>query len=346
MNEKVSIIIPIYKVEKYIRRCIESIITQTYYNLEIILVDDGSPDNCPRICDDYAKKDHRIKVIHKQNGGLSDARNAGLKIFSGDYIYFLDGDDYVEKTLIEKALGNAIATASDLVIFNYYKVDELDNLLATSDFKIGKYEIGDHNRIDYIVNILTKYKTGWEAWNRLYKADLIRKNNLLFWDNKLIFAEDFGFSLYFSLYASKITCISDVLYYYVIRENSIMSQATDEPKLSAALTLCKLMEEKIASSFKNTILHKKYPVLFYSIMHEQLRALTIDNYKKSIASISDKEYFHKQIKRVIKNFKSIITYQGLLRGFVTLINCIFLLNAKFEKLYFHMKKAYRNRFNF
>jgi glycosyltransferase involved in cell wall biosynthesis len=96
----ISIIIPIYKVEPYLRQCIDSIIHQTYTNLEIILVDDGSPDSCPKICDEYAKKDNRIIVVHKKNGGLSDARNAGLDICSGAYIYFLDGDDFIENNTI------------------------------------------------------------------------------------------------------------------------------------------------------------------------------------------------------------------------------------------------------
>jgi cellulose synthase/poly-beta-1,6-N-acetylglucosamine synthase-like glycosyltransferase len=99
-NQVVSIIIPIYKVEKYIHRCIDSIINQTYKNLEIILVDDGSPDNCGLICDAYKKKDKRIKVIHKKNGGLSEARNEGLKIASGEYIGFIDSDDWVEEKYI------------------------------------------------------------------------------------------------------------------------------------------------------------------------------------------------------------------------------------------------------
>ena len=96
----VSIIIPIYKVEPYLKCCLDSIINQSYTNLEIILVDDGSPDNCPQICDEYAKKDNRIVIIHKKNGGLSDARNAGLDIAKGDFIYFLDGDDYLGKEVI------------------------------------------------------------------------------------------------------------------------------------------------------------------------------------------------------------------------------------------------------
>ena len=100
-EELISVIIPIYKVEKYLRECIDSIINQSFKNLEIILVDDGSPDNCGKICDEYAKKDNRLKVIHKENGGLSSARNAGLDIATGEYISFVDSDDYVSNKFIE-----------------------------------------------------------------------------------------------------------------------------------------------------------------------------------------------------------------------------------------------------
>ena len=343
MNEKVSIIIPIYKVEKYIRHCIESILNQTYRNLEIILVDDGSPDNCPNICDEYAERDSRIKVIHKPNGGLSDARNAGLKVFTGDYVYFFDGDDYVENTLIEIALKNALETCADLVVFNYYRVDEADNLLSTSYFKTGIYEITDHNRINYIVNTLAKYETGWEAWNRLYKADIIRTNQLFFWDNKVIFAEDFGFSLNFALHANKISCISDVLYHYLIRKNSIMSEASKIPRLSASIALSKLMEEKISSTFEQSILQKEFPVLFYSIMYEQLRGLTIENYKTSIASINDNEYFNKNMKRVIGKFVSIIKCYGVIKGSIVLLICFCLLTRRFEKLNIRVLESYKKR---
>jgi exopolysaccharide biosynthesis predicted pyruvyltransferase EpsI/GT2 family glycosyltransferase len=343
MNEKVSVIIPIYKVELYIRRCIESIIAQTYHNLEIILVDDGSPDNCPFICDEYARIDQRIRVIHKPNGGLSDARNAGLKIFTGDYVYFFDGDDYIENNLIEIALHNAVTTSADLVIFNYYRVDENDNLLSTSNFRTGTYEIEDHNRVDYMVNNLAKYSVGWEAWNRLYKADIIRKYDLFFWDNKLIFAEDFGFSLNFALHVNKITCISNVLYYYLIRENSIMSKAVKEPRLSASLALSKLLEEKIATSFKHTMIHKEFPILFYSIMYEQLRGATIDNYKKSISSIDDKEYFYNNLKLITRKFTLLLKHFGMIRGVVVLLICIFLITQKFDKLNVRILKSYKKR---
>lgn len=343
MNEKVSVIIPIYKVEPYIRRCIDSILAQTYRNLEIILVDDGSPDNCPLICDEYAKLDQRIKVIHKPNGGLSDARNAGLKVFTGDYVYFFDADDYIENNLIEIALHNAVTTSADLVIFNYYRVDENDNLLSTSNFRTGIYEIEEHNRVDYIVNILAKYTVGWEAWNRLYKAELIRKHDLFFWDNKVIFAEDFGFSLNYALHAKRISCISDVLYYYLIRENSIMSTAAKEPRLSAAIALSKLVEEKIKSTFPQSVLHKEFSILFYSIIYEQLRGATTDTYHKAITAINDKEYFYKNLKRVIRSFPIILKHFGVIRGGVVLWICVFLITRKFDQLNVRILESYKKR---
>ena len=102
MNEKISIIVPVYNVEKYIHRCLDSIIYQTYENLEIILVDDGSPDGCGKICDEYAKQDSRIKVIHQKNGGQSKARNEAMKIATGDYFCYVDSDDYINEKYIER----------------------------------------------------------------------------------------------------------------------------------------------------------------------------------------------------------------------------------------------------
>ena len=100
LNEPlVSVIVPVYNVERYLRHCVNSILIQTYHNLEVILVDDGSPDNCPKICDEYAKADARVKVIHKNNGGLSDARNIGMQAASGDYLMFVDSDDWLEKNI-------------------------------------------------------------------------------------------------------------------------------------------------------------------------------------------------------------------------------------------------------
>ena len=126
---KLSIIVPIYNVEPYLRKCIDSILAQTFTDFECILVDDGSPDNCPTICDEYAKKDSRIRVIHKENGGLSDARNAGLDIAQGEYIGFVDSDDYILEDMYSQMILKMDLYHADIVVCGIENIDENGNIL-------------------------------------------------------------------------------------------------------------------------------------------------------------------------------------------------------------------------
>ena len=135
-NPLISVVIPIYKVEKYLCECVDSVINQTYTNLEIILVDDGSPDNCPAICDDYASKDSRIKVIHKENGGQSSARNAGIKIAKGEYISFIDSDDYVSPVYIEQLYSTLKRSGAGLSCCTYSALPQKLSNIITDDYKI------------------------------------------------------------------------------------------------------------------------------------------------------------------------------------------------------------------
>ena len=127
----VSIIIPIYNVEKYLNGCIESVVKQTYTNLEIILIDDGSPDNCPQICDEWAKKDQRIKVIHKENGGQGIARNTGIENATGEFVCFLDSDDYLDLTTIEKAYALAKKECAEIVVYGLKSVNQNGELIKS-----------------------------------------------------------------------------------------------------------------------------------------------------------------------------------------------------------------------
>lgn len=136
MQEKkiVSIIVPIYKVEQYMDECITSIVNQTYSNIEIILVDDGSPDNCPRKCDDWGKADERVVVYHKKNGGLSDARNYGIEVAKGDFIMFVDSDDYIAREMVEKLYSSIIDSDADIV---GCKINTVTNGVVSEYDKIG-----------------------------------------------------------------------------------------------------------------------------------------------------------------------------------------------------------------
>ena len=170
----VSVIVPVYKVEFFLRRCVESILKQTYQNMEIILVDDGSPDRCPQICDSFCRKDTRIRVIHKKNGGLSDARNVGIEAAKGEYLCFVDSDDYIQSTMLEHLVKAVDSAGVNLAITNLKTVDEHGNRV----FRVEQSPIMDG--IFPAEELLPKLyqEMGWYyivAWNKLYHRSLFEK---------------------------------------------------------------------------------------------------------------------------------------------------------------------------
>ncbi len=185
MNPLISVIIPIYKVEKYLRRSIESVLNQTYRNLDIILVDDGSPDHCGQICDYYAKTQARVRVIHKENGGLSDARNAGLAVAGGDYIAFLDSDDYYSPYFIEILYQQIVNTGAEVAVCSYEVTQELepedgpDFQRDLKQYQMGRFHPHVYDRKRMLLNqydaICQDATYFIVAWNKLYKASLFRK---------------------------------------------------------------------------------------------------------------------------------------------------------------------------
>lgn len=171
-----SIILPIYNVEKYIDRCINTILNQEFSNYEIILVDDGSTDSCPELCDRYGKFSKKIKVLHKKNGGLSSARNAGLNIATGKYIFWVDSDDYLPMGTL-KQLGEILCKNDvDILKFNYIR--QPDNITINSILKPGNY---NRKKIEEVVIPLALKNTGefiMSAWAHIYKREFITRNNL------------------------------------------------------------------------------------------------------------------------------------------------------------------------
>lgn len=175
----ISVIVPIYKVEAYLERAICSILNQTYENLQIILVDDGSPDNCGSICDTYAGKDKRITVIHKENGGLSDARNAGLDVATGEYIVFLDSDDYIAPFFIETLMEALVSTNSDVALCPYQVVEGMEAvefIKPVENDTWKKEHYFTYNRKELLLNMYDMNHPDATyfivAWNKLYKASL------------------------------------------------------------------------------------------------------------------------------------------------------------------------------
>ncbi len=240
-----SIIVPIYNTEKYLSRCIESILEQTFTDFELILVDDGSTDSSYSICQNYAKDDSRIKVIHKENGGVSSARNIGLEYAKGVYLWFVDSDDYIKPTALVDLSVKVLNESSDLVIFNTtiegnYKIDGFDAFFETYYFK---------------------YVLGFAPWNKLYLREIIEQNNLKF-DEEETIGEDLLFNVgyYKHLKNKKITFISEGYYVYDNRPDSAMNS-----KFSTRHIQQMRLYDKARKVFENEISEKNKGILF--LMH-------------------------------------------------------------------------------
>lgn len=208
----ISVIVPVYNVDRYLNRCIDSIVNQTYENLEIILVDDGSPDQCPQICDAWAKKDSRIVVIHKENGGLSDARNAGLNIARGEYIAFVDSDDWVSLKYIEYMIQYIIEYDCDIVECEYILTSKKCKEDLNESALISIHEVEDAMKL-HLEDKMYKQV----VWNKLYKRELI---NVLFEKGK--YHEDVFWTYQIIEKCTKVCHIDIPLYFYFQREDSII----------------------------------------------------------------------------------------------------------------------------
>lgn len=313
----ISIIVPIYNVEKYIFKCVDSIINQTYKNIEIILVDDGSTDNSGTICDEYEKKDNRIKVIHKKNGGLSDARNVGIDKAKGDYLVFVDSDDWVSDKMIEYLYNNACKYKADIVQGDYIKAYTEYNCI-----KNIKEEINHYNSIGALNNLYEEECTkSVVVWNKIYKKDLFEE--IRFPKGKL--HED-EFTTYKLLHKAKNVVDSNIpIYYYRQREGSIMQSEFSEKRLHA---LEALIERK--AYFKENNLGELEDKTT-SLICTRLKGFYI---KVKESNIPNKDKVLKDLKnKMKKNYILFIKNKGITtKGKITLTICI--LNDKlFLKIY-------------
>ena len=208
---KISIIIPVYNVEKYLKKCIDSVLAQTFTDFECILVDDGSWDNSPAICDEYAGKDKRVKVIHKENGGVSSARNAGLDVAQGEWIGFVDSDDWIEHDMLEKMYMKAFSENYDMVWCDYYNYNQNSNEhIETNIVGLNKYDI--------IKKLLSEQLHG-SMWNKITKKNLFKNNNIIFPPGNMI--EDLIVTIKNVYYANKIGHVNDALYHYIFNPYSL-----------------------------------------------------------------------------------------------------------------------------
>ncbi len=224
---KFSIIVPIYNVEKYIEKCIDSVLAQSFTDFELILVDDGSPDRCPQICDEYAGKDNRVKVVHKKNGGLSSARNAGLEVACGEYCWMVDGDDYISLDALEKILPYANGEND---IINVGLVGFVDGEVADFNKKPEKYKytgVANNQTICNLVIHACSTKLLTYVWRNIYRTAFLNEKNLCF-EEKLCYAEDSAFNMGAYLQAQKMHFADICVYAYRDRVGSISKSRDSE----------------------------------------------------------------------------------------------------------------------
>ena len=231
MGKKISVIIPVYKVEKYIRQCIDSVIGQTYQNLEIILVDDGSPDNCGAICDEYARQDSRIQVIHQENQGVSVARNVGIGIATGEWIMFVDPDDWLELDCCSQVMGIADNSRNNIIYFQREMDDEEGNCLIKypniDSFQLNNEMIQSMKFDSYIGKSETLGFQSIVPWAKLYHVKFLRDYHCLF-PNGLKRSQDIIFNLYCQEYIKDAFYFNYVGYHNRINPGSVCQRYNKE----------------------------------------------------------------------------------------------------------------------
>lgn len=280
----ISVIVPIYKVEKYLNKCVKSIINQTYKNLEIILVDDGSPDNCGKICDKLAERDDRIRIIHKKNGGLSSARNAGIEIANGEYIGFVDSDDYIKEDMYEILLNLIKKYDADVSICNLYDVIDGNECIRNKENGIREY-----SRLDILKEVLLDKNIQSYAWNKLYEKELfdeikypIRKKY-----------EDIGTTFYVFEKCNKIVVTSEPEYYYLKRSDSLVNNVTE----STVLDYTEIIIQRYLYTKENIKELKKYNNYYLA-----KTLITAHNDIELLGSISEKmQEKYKELYNLVYN---------------------------------------------
>lgn len=299
-NEKISIIVPVYNAEKYLKKCINSIINQTYSNLEIILIDDGSTDNSGNICDEFAKKDNRILVIHKKNEGLSATRNVGIEKATGEFIGFVDSDDYIEKDMYEILYKDITRYDADVASISISMVKKNGKKISGTDTN----ERNIYENDDIIKELLLHKTLKNYSCDKLYKAELFENIRYIVG----VAYEDVPFMFKIMSKAKKVVYYDAIKYFYVKHENSL-SAVTSEKNVNdyidAIINRFILTEKEYKSlniynlyAIANTAIHAYYKVM--------LSSKSIENHRKKLDFLKDKcEYIYNNFEKEVVGLFSV-----------------------------------------
>ncbi|MDZ5254379.1 glycosyltransferase family 2 protein [Clostridium sp. LIBA-8841] len=333
MLPKVSVIVPIYKVENYLNRCVDSIINQTYENLEIILVDDGSPDKCGEIADCYERNDRRIKALHKKNGGLSDARNYGMDFVTGDYVLFVDSDDWLKAGMIEVLVKNSIELNADVVQSGFYYAYE-NYLLYDNRYYLEESKPIVLKREELMYELVVNERVKNFAWGKLYKTSLVKDISF----KKGVLFEDVFWAHKVMDRVNKYVIIHKPMCYYMQREDSIVATYTERNLdiLKGLKERHRFIEEKYSSLISES--HKilfKTSVIHYQLLKKKKNIKNRENHMYGIKKYIRDDY--KGIKKSLENETELMWQLKLFKINPTISEMYMLTNKVLRKL--KLKKA-------
>lgn len=305
-KELITLIVPVYNVEKYLIKCVDSLLKQTYDNLEIILVDDGSTDNSSKLCDEYQKKDKRIKVIHKENGGLSDARNVAIDKAHGKYISFVDSDDFIACDMIELLYKNVIDNKADIAICGYQNTNEDEEI---NDNNIDYKELVYSNQ-EALETMLYQKDCTTSAWAKLYKTTLFK--DIRYPKGKI--CEDLDTTYLLFAQAKKIVINNQKKYFYLQRKNSIINSQFN-PKRMDALKFAKKETKFIKKEFPsivNSAINREFMEAIFILNKLSYKGLTSKAGKEIVKTIKNnrKVVLHDKKSKKIYRLYALISYLG------------------------------------
>jgi glycosyltransferase involved in cell wall biosynthesis len=314
---KISVIVPVYKVEEYIKKCLDSIISQTLRDIEIIVLNDGSPDMCEEIILQYVALDNRIIYEKHENVGLGPTRNLGIKRATGDYLAFIDSDDYIERDMLEVLYNKAIAEQADVVCAEIYMQYYNRNYIRRKFNNLKTLNLNEDLDEKFFKNYYFGRIYSHNAVDKIYKTNFIKKNNIIFGDNKIIFAEDNYFQFQTLIAKPRISFVDKPLYHYFIREGSIMNSYKND----LIVRHLKMVEDfKTINSSTDLLFQKVIDIIaFDGLIAEVINIVDngrdLADLKKSFQVFYNSEIYSDFIKSVIFN-KSYLLEPNRLRRYV------------------------------
>lgn len=336
---KISVIVPIYKAEKYLPKCIDSILGQTFSDFELILVDDGSPDGCGAICDEYEKKDSRLCVIHLENGGVAAARNAGLDIARGEWVAFCDSDDYWAADYLEVMYGELLKTGADIVSCSFSVVSEDGTELRAIRYEARTADITTQEQRNTLIIVdIPGFQWAWSVWTKLFRRELIQTHGIRF---RFAFAEDLAFLLECCLYCKKMVSIDYKGYYYYIHEDSAMQFGKDILRLNEMNNISKHLYSKI----QQEELRALFPIVHYRLLDHQYEISRFKDYYKTlnqeIGKIEDQAWYREQTRGLFARKKQLRKMLGKEKATKALLLSKLCLDGNWQ--YYHIVSAFAEK---